>query len=635
MKLFFLKAWRDLRWKKTRSIPIIIVIIIGGMTSSMYSNLYFSLAEILDASWEKHHYHNLLVTTKPSEVRNLTTAVNEAISNTNFDLSFEVRAFYQVQVEFSGTWTTAHLYGINGSRKLEVDQLYYHSGLTNTLYGSEEENVVVVEKLNAEKNNWILGGLLTIQTSENNSFQLETIDYVDSPEYAVKPGPATEFFGMWAGPVLWMKYPTLETLTINELTANQISCYFENPSQKNDFLEALLTTIGVDNVLNIEGRNFYLEVASAELLGMGLLLSVIFVGIAAIMLFIVLKRIVEEEYATLGLFKSLGFTSREILTSSLMYSLIISVIGGALGALSGFIVGISTGDYYIELIGVKVLPTVQTLTSGIFIPTFTYFFLTISITTIGSLFACRKVIKLQPVEAMRPKAKFKPGKKIIFERLASLVAPLSPLTKFSIRSLFQEKRKSTFVLIGIFLATFISLFGSTVVYGYITSVDKQFNYYQVWDNQIIFDNYYNSTEITSILQRDNLIDSINIYEPVILLPVRFSQEKTKIYTITGLQPSTVMRQFDRAIIVENKLIITKDLAIKYNLKRNSSITFDIYGVEKNLEVSDIINEFSGSGIYCSINTARFIADISSSDLSNALYIQSSNPDLIEETLSDD
>ena len=106
MKLFFRKAWRDLRRKKTRSIPIIIVIIIGGMASIMYSNLYFSLVEILDVSWEDHQYHHLLVTTKPTSISNLTSAASQAISQTQFDLNFEVRAFYEVQVEISGIWET-------------------------------------------------------------------------------------------------------------------------------------------------------------------------------------------------------------------------------------------------------------------------------------------------------------------------------------------------------------------------------------------------------------------------------------------------------------------------------------------------------------------------------------------------
>ena len=636
MKLFFLKAWRDLKRKKIRSIPIIIVIIIGGMASIMYSTIYLAWAEATSASWGDHRYHHLLVTVNPMDITNLTQLINQAKANSGSDPDFEVRSFLEAKVSSQGSdsGVTTHLYGVNSSRPLRVDKLFYHADAIETLYNSSTPNVSVVEHYTAELNDWQVDSTLTISTDpESEPFTINTIALVDSPEYLVAPGAATEFFEFWDGPVIWMRYTDLLSATNNEAKANQLVFHFTDLSKKNVFLEELLSLIGIDDVLNIEGRNFYVETIGFELLGMAIVMAITFSGIAAILLFIVLKRIIEEELATLGLFKSLGFTNREVSISAVAYSFIITMIGGIIGSICGAIIGISQSSLMVfELAGIKKLPTVEAVSPISLLPAVGYFLLTFILTTAGSLFAVRKVFKISPLNAMKPKTKLDPSKMPLAERLVSKFHSLSPLTKFSLRSLFQDKRKAFFVLAGIFLATFISLFGSTVAVNYQTSFDKQINYYQNWDIQVIFQNYQNQSQIETLLQ-DSLAE-IDEYEPTVLVPIRFSQDKLRIYSLTGLLPNSTMRRFDNNIFPdEGELAITKDLALKFNVGIGDSITIEAFNKNYNLSIGNVLNELTGSGIYSTIETARQLAGKEKTDLANGLFIHTSNPDLISETLA--
>jgi putative ABC transport system permease protein len=546
MKLFFRKAWRDIKNKKLRSIPIIIVITIGGIITILYSALYFNWVEVESTSWIDYRYHHLLITTERMDQSNLTLLINQVKQDLNVDFEFEFRDFHELQVTESGkeSQISTHLYAVR-NEELLVDKLYYHRGYISTLHESSETNVAVVEKTTAELQGWELNDKLKVFTP-SGILNLTVIAMADSPEFMLSPGIVTDFYGSsWDGPVIWMKQQDWESHMNTSNQVNQIAIYFNDASKKNRFLEEFLAVMskeyGTDSVLQYSGRDPFLLSIAPTFSGMALLLSFVFAIIAGIMLFIVLKRILEEEIATLGIFKALGFTNREIATSALVYSWSISLIGGSIGALLGLVLGFTMGDFYIELAGIKQLPNVTQISSILlFLPIIGYFCLIVIFTTGGSLLASRRILRMAPIEAMRPQAALKPSHPVIIERVLLKVKSLAPLTKFSIRSVFQDKRKASFIILGIILATTISFFGSTAGTSFTAGIDKEFQFYQAWDMQITLNTYQNSTRIETMLE--NL--TWEHYEPFILVPIRLRQDLSQNYLITGLDPTTQSRNFD-------------------------------------------------------------------------------------------
>ncbi|MFX0124976.1 MAG: hypothetical protein ACFFAE_15195, partial [Candidatus Hodarchaeota archaeon] len=98
MKLFLRKAWRDVKSKKLRSIPIIIIITIGSIITILYSALYFNWIEVENSSWIDHRYHHLLITTERMDITNLTLIVNQVKEELNIGFEFEFRDFHELQV---------------------------------------------------------------------------------------------------------------------------------------------------------------------------------------------------------------------------------------------------------------------------------------------------------------------------------------------------------------------------------------------------------------------------------------------------------------------------------------------------------------------------------------------------------
>ena len=641
MKLIFLrKAWRDVRRKKLLSIPIIIVITLGSIIVVLYSSLYFNWLEVEQTSWINHRYHHLLMTTNRMNKSNLIEVINDVQESLSIEFEYELRDFYELQVsksEESGPTVTTYLYGVR-DEELSVNKLYYHKGYRDTLHESSASNVAVVEKLTAEIQGWEIDDELQVFIPEYGILNLTIIAMADSPEFMISPGLISEFYGRgtWDGPVIWMKHQDLEHHINNSNyvnQANQIALYFNNPSERNSFLNEILNLMskkyGANSILQYSGRDPFLLSISPTFSGMALILSFVFAVITGIMLFIVLKRILEEEITTLGIFKALGFSNREIATSGILYSWLMVLIGGIIGTVIGLIAGLFFGGFYIDLAGIKRLPNTPTTSILLLIPAVGFFLLIFASITAGSLLACRRILRMAPIEAMRPQAMFKPARPVLLERMVIKIKSLSPLTKFSIRSVFQEKRKGIFVIVGIILAMSISIFGTIAGTSFISGLNKQFDFYQAWDVQVSLNQYQNASQIDIMLENLTWED----YELFVIVPVRLTQDLTQKYVITGLEPNTKARNFDTGGVPGYQhVVITKDLAIKFDVRKgdNLSIT-DVYGTERELEVDNILNEFTGGGVYTSIETARWLAGIPETD-ANGVFIHTTDSEQIEKVL---
>ena len=631
-----------MRRKKLQSIPIIIVITLGSLIVVLYSSLYLNWLEVEHASWIDHRYHHLLITTNRMNKSNLTEIINDVKQNLSIEFEYELRDFYELQVsksETSESTVTTRLFGVR-DEELIVNKLYYHNGYNGTLHESPDSNVAVVEKTTAEIQGWEIDDELQVFIPDYGIMNLTIIAMADSPEFMLSPGIVTEFYGRatWDGPVIWMKHQDLEhhinsSDYINQ--ANQITLYFNNPSDVNSFLNRILDVMskryGANSVLQYSGRDPFLLTIAPTFSSMALILSFVFATITGIMLFIVLKRILEEEITTLGIFKALGFSNREIATSGIIYSWLMAIIGGVIGIVIGLIASLTFGGFYIDLAGIKRLPDTGTASLLLLVPAVGFFVLIFVVITTGSLLACRRILQMAPIEAIRPQAMFKPAQPVLLERVIIKIKSLSPLTKFSIRSVFQEKRKGIFIVTGIILAMSISVFGTTAGTSFISGINKQFDFYQAWDVQVSLNQYQNTSQIETMLEDLTWED----YELFVIVPIRLTQDLTQKYVITGLEPNTTARNFDTGGVPRyQQVVITKDLAIKFDIRKGENLSIeDFYGKERELEVENILNEFTGGGLYTSIETARWLAGIPETD-ANGIFIHTTDSEQIENILND-
>ncbi|MEK3889820.1 ABC transporter permease [Bacillus sp. FSL K6-3431] len=199
-------------------------------------------------------------------------------------------------------------------------------------------------------------------------------------------------------------YQTLAAELDNQSKGLIISAVMEDKTQssklENDFIQNVKESQGEETTLNIWGLNFEL-VKNVNTLTINIIATILvaFAAIIVLVSLIVIKfRVsnnIEDGMANIGVLKSIGYTSRQILSSIILQYILI--------ALCGSIVGIALSYALMPLIG----GIISTLSGLIWLQSFdmivnliSIFFVTICVVLVTLLSALR-VRKILPVVALR------------------------------------------------------------------------------------------------------------------------------------------------------------------------------------------------------------------------------------------
>ena len=282
--------------------------------------------------------------------------------------------------------------------------------------------------------------------------QLKTLTITgsgQSPEfiYALRTSsdlfPDPETFGIGYIPFNVMKNMFQEKSNVNNLVFTlKPGVSFEDVKA---LLEPELKTYGLKSIYPRQDQTSHALLAQ-ELNGlqaMAKAFPVIFLSVAAMILYIMLKRMLEQQRTQLGTLKAFGYTNREILLDYLSYALLTGLGGGILGSLSGLAL---TGPLLAIYGDFFNMPGMQ--------PTFqpTYFFLSLALGVGFSLLAgyqgSKKLLTLEPAEAMRPAAPAG-GKNVFLEKAFFFWQMLTVQGKMALRSMMRHKIRTAFLFVGI------------------------------------------------------------------------------------------------------------------------------------------------------------------------------------------
>ena len=171
---------------------------------------------------------------------------------------------------------------------------------------------------------------------------------------------------------------------------------------------------------------------------------IFFVLVAALVCVTTMTRMVGEERTQIGTMKAMGYSMAETMSKYLLYSSSASLLGCVLGYFLGtllipLLVWFSYGIIYdYARLGFYFSPLMWTLCLIVTVP--------------GSLLVtflvCRRELREQPAELIRPKAP-KKGRRILLERITPLWRQLPFLTKLSLRNAFRFPLRVLMLLLGI------------------------------------------------------------------------------------------------------------------------------------------------------------------------------------------
>lgn len=307
---------------------------------------------------------------------------------------------------------------------------------------------ILVDPKFLEANHLAIGDLINVSI-DGNQVSFYITGTAQSPEYiyimrnAQDFYPSPEEFG-----IAYVSYSTLKALVKEKGQVNDILIILKNDvsfDSVKDSLEAELKPYGVRSIVPRKDQMSHAIMTSEikQIRSLTQTLPVVFLGVAAIILYTMLRRLIEQQRGMIGTLKAFGFTDREIVLHYLTYPIVIGITGGLLGGLAGVALSFPLTTMYKAFFD---LPGLQSEFS------FKYLFLSLALALVFSVLSGIKgsldILRLEPAQAMRPPA---PGtaSKTMLEKVTWFWQSLSSQAQMGIRDVFRTPTRSLFNVLGI------------------------------------------------------------------------------------------------------------------------------------------------------------------------------------------
>jgi putative ABC transport system permease protein len=367
-----------------------------------------------------------------------------------------------------------------------------------------------------------------------------------SPEYVYVIGPGDLVPDHRRFGVLWMGRRALAAAFDMEGGFNEVSVGLspglgaaaEDPAPVIAALDLLLERYGGLGAIarRHQRSHWFIDNELRELRTMASILPVIFLGVAAFLLNVVLSRVIAVQRTQIAALKAVGYTSREIAFHYLGMGMVIAVLGAIAGCLAGVQLGEGLTGIYARYFR---FPDYDYALD----PEIALAALAVSLVAagFGALGAVRRAVSLPPAEAMRPEppARFEPTR---LERIG-LRRVLGPAGRMTVRNVARRPWRFGLSVIGVGMAMALMVLGAFFVDAIDYLITLQFDVAERHDMTVSF------VEPRSMRARHELERAPGVLrvEPFRAVPVRLRHDHRSRPTILlGLaaQP-TLSRVIDR------------------------------------------------------------------------------------------
>lgn len=439
--MLFRKMFRDLFEQKGAYAACIVVIAIGLMMYSSMSIVMDNLTLSKDSFYNNQHFAEGF-----AEVQAMPYNQVERLKQIEGILDVQGRLIKDVRVIMPGSEENVYLrlVSIDTSQAKVLNDVMLDEGIS---LSDNNQNMWLDNKF-FEANSLQLNDEINF-VAEGKKKTFRVIGAGKSPEfiYALRtmseiyPNPQT--FGIGYIPLSVMKNLFQEKEAVNNIV------FTLKPNTTFDevkgFLEIELKPYGLKSLYPRKDQlsNVMLTQELDSLRAMAKSMPFLFLSVAAMILYIMLKRMIEQQRTQLGTLKAFGYTRREIMFHYLSYAFIIGLIGGIIGGVSGSLL---TGPFltlYREFFN---MPGME----ASFSPQYLLFslVLAISFALLAGYQGCKKMLRLEPSEAMRPAAPPR-GRNVFLEKATLFWKMLTVQGKMAMRNMVRHKVRTGFLFLGI------------------------------------------------------------------------------------------------------------------------------------------------------------------------------------------
>ncbi|MFW9991178.1 MAG: FtsX-like permease family protein [Candidatus Odinarchaeota archaeon] len=622
--LFVKKVFRDLWKNKSRSLPIIILI----MVSQAAGFLYIEVAVMMNVSWQRYYQRTNVGDVWIDTIPLSSAEFNDSVVS-QWQQSYSIDAV-QPRLFFKG-----HITVHNEKIPVVITSLPFDPAPVNGIITADSsyfsdypefQNGTYIEQSYLEFYDIedIEQVHLTVNLgSGSKNLNLSVLGGAYSPEYPMKPGEGSTQFSLSAS---FAQYLTMSLFVRTDYLQkelfqdkeiyNQICVSLSDESKVTAFIRHLQTDESALNRYTIDVRKYpaLIEDMATIMIGVGLGVAVFFLFISVFITYTVVNRFIDEQRPQIGVLKALGYSDGYILTRNLYYGLILGLLGSIAGNSIGTILGVFLTDL--------------TINSWISFPYIvialpvTEFLLLVITTVTCSVLACyvaaRRTLKISPLAAIRPAVAERRITAFFIERIVQDLFRfrLPVVTKYSIRNVFINRKRSLTTIFSLFMA--VALVG-----GVLTIVDSVFAgnaaLYESenWDIQITLTHPQSFPDVqVDILEKIPYYGSNITMEPILVDFAKIRDPEavdsiwTKIvFTALPLNPSLkILENADTGFQNNTSAIISPDIAELLELEVGRSYSLlGQNGTERTVSIQAFFPSHYVSSFYIPLSLGNYLS----------------------------
>lgn len=426
-----------------------------------------------------------------------------------------------------------------------------------------------------------------------------------SPEYvyAVKPGvpiPDDRFYA-----VLWVDRSAAEAAfdmkgAFNDAVVSLVPG--ADPKQVIDALDRLLEPYGSVGAIarRDQSSNRFLEDELNQQKVMSITIPIIFFGVAAFLLNVVLGRLVTAQREQIAALKALGFPSMPLVSHYLKLVVVVVLIGTAIGIACGYIFGQAMVASYHGFFRLPAVVYEMTPWS-----VFVGFTISLAAASLGVVTALDSVVRLTPAVAMRPAAPQRFRRAWIEAWLSA--GALTPRRVLAVRNFAGRPLRSLFTIIGIALAIPMVVLGLFWRDSIDHMIDIQFNLVERGNAAVTFPHPLDRAVIGDLAREPGVL----VAEGLRVVPVRLrAGHRSYLTSVIGLPQGAVLRRpHDVALrpidVPSDGITLTRRLAERLAVAPGQAVTVEIMEGQRrkaDLPASAIVDEAIGMSSYMEIDT---------------------------------
>jgi len=437
------KLWRDLWHMRMQALAIALVIVGGVGIFIMSMSTLDSLFETRERYYRSHRFGDVFATLKRAPV-SVARRIEEIPGVDKVEA--RVVAYVNLDVEGFDDPVSGHLVSLPGNSPGVLNQVYLRAG---RLLDAERDNEVLLSIEFANAHGLLPGDKLRA-TINGRRKTLTVVGHVQSPEYIYQIAPGAMFPDYQRYGILWMAREPLAAAYDMDGAFNNVSLTLARGANVEDVIDRLDDLLrpygGIGAIARADQiSNRFLTEELKQQKTVATLFPMIFFGVAAFLLNVVVSRLVNLEREQIATLKAFGYSNFDIGVHYTRLVLMITALGIVGGVAAGIWMGRGLSSIYQDFFSLPFMVYVlrwQVVAAGVAISA--------AVAIAGTLHALRGAASMPPAQAMRPEP---PAtyRATFVERLG-VQRFLSQPTRMILRHIERQPLKSALTTLGIALA---------------------------------------------------------------------------------------------------------------------------------------------------------------------------------------